>query len=101
MAGILIHEFTHFYNHYKENRKELTKDLKESEAELATLIFGSYFNLNIEGAYKYLAMYKNDRDLIKCFDTAYKTFEYVLDGSKNQKGLEAILEGQKIKLSDN
>ena len=95
MAGILIHEFCHYYNHYKENRKELTKDLKESEAELCTLIFGSYFNLNIEGAYKYLSMYKNDRDLIKCFETAYKTFEYVLDGSEKQKGLESILEGQK------
>ncbi|UUV17570.1 ArdC family protein [Fusobacteria bacterium ZRK30] len=95
MAGILIHEFTHYYNHFKENRKELNKDLKESEAELCTLIFGSYFNLNIEGAYKYLSMYKDDRDLIKCFETAYKTFEYILDGSENHKGLESILEGQK------
>ena len=95
MAGILIHEFTHFHNHFKENRKELTKDLKESEAELATLIFGSYFNLNIDGAYKYLSMYKENRDLIKCFETAYKTFEYVLDGSEIQNGLESILEGQK------
>jgi len=95
MSGILIHEFTHYHNHFKENRKELTKDLKESEAELATLIFGSYFNLNIEGAYKYLSMYKDNRDLIKCFETAYKTFEYVLDGSESTKGLVAILEDQK------
>lgn len=95
MAGILVHEFTHFHNHFKANRKELTKDLKESEAELATLIFGSYFNLNIEGAYKYLSMYKDDRDLMKCFETAYRTFEYVLDGSESKKGLEAILEDQK------
>lgn len=95
MAGVLIHEFTHYYNHFKENRKDLNKDLKESEAELATLIFGSYFNLNIEGAYKYLSMYKDNRDLIKCFETAYKTFEYILDGSENHKGLETILEGQK------
>ena len=95
MAGILIHEFTHYHNHFKENRKELTKDLKESEAELCTLIFGSYFNLNVEGAYKYLSMYKDDRDLMKCFETAYKTFEYILDGSENQKGLESILENYK------
>lgn len=95
MAGVLIHEFTHYYNHFKENRKDLNKDLKESEAELATLIFGSYFNLNIEGAYKYLSMYKDNRDLIKCFETAYKTFEYILDGSENHKGLETILEGKK------
>ena len=94
MAGILIHEFTHFHNHFKENRIDLTKNLKESEAELATLIFGSYFNLNIDGAFKYLSMYKDDRDLIKCFDTAYRTFEYILDGSENHRGLQSILEGQ-------
>ncbi len=98
MAGILIHEFTYYYNHFKENRKELNKDLKESEAELCTRIFGFYFNLNIEGAYKYLSIYKYNRDLIKCFDTSYRTFEYILDDLENHKGLEVILEAQKIRI---
>ena len=96
MAGVLIHEFTHFWNHYKENRYKLTKNIKESEAELCTLIFGSYFNLNINGAYKYLSMYRKERDIGQCFETAYRTFEYIIDGSENKRGLESILGGHKI-----
>lgn len=93
MAGILIHEFFHYHNHYEGNRKELTKDLKETEAELCTLIFGSYFNLNIEGTYKYLAMYRKDRDLVSCFDKAYNTFSYIIDGTESKRVLESILGG--------
>jgi len=96
MAGVLIHEFTHFWNHYKENRYKLTKNIKESEAELCTLIFGSYFNLDINGAYKYLSMYRKERDIGQCFETAYRTFEYIIDGSENKRGLESILGGYKI-----
>jgi len=94
MAGVLIHEFCHYNNHYKGNRRELTKDLKETEAELCTLIFGSYFNLNINGAYKYLSMYRKERDLASCFDKAYNTFNYIIDGYGNKRGLKSILEGQ-------
>ncbi|GLI57313.1 hypothetical protein PM10SUCC1_28270 [Propionigenium maris DSM 9537] len=94
MAGVLIHEFHHYYNHYKENRAELTKDLKETEAELCTLIFGSFFNLDIEGTYKYLAMYRKDRYLTYCFEKAYNTFIEILEGSENKVGLESILEAQ-------
>lgn len=97
MAGVLIHEFTHFWNHYKENRDKLTKNIKESEAELCTLIFGSYFNLDINGAYKYLSMYRKERDIGQCFETAYRTFEYILDGSENKKGLESLLGGRNVK----
>lgn len=95
MAGVLIHEFCHFHNHFKENRKNLTKDLKETEAEITTLIFGSYFNLNIEGGFKYLAMYRKDRDLISCFEKSYSTFIDIIDGCGNKRGLKSILEGQK------
>lgn len=90
-AGILIHEFAHYHNHYKENRKKLTKDRKESEAEITTLLFGSFFNLNIDGTYKYLSMYRKERDLSSCFETAYKTFEYILDGKSGISGLEHFL----------
>lgn len=96
MAGVLIHEFCHYHNHFKENRKDLTKDLKETEAELTTLIFGSYFNLNIEGGFKYLAMYRKDRDLSACFEKAYSTFNDIIDGYGNKMGLESILGGQNI-----
>ena len=83
-----------YHNHYKENRRELTKDLKETEAELCTLIFGSYFNLNIEGAYKYLSMYRKERNLAECFEKAYSTFIGILDGFEGERGLEWILKGQ-------
>ena len=94
MTGVMVHEYSHYHNHYGENRKELSKNQKESEAELTTLIFGSYFNLNINGTYKYLSMYRKDRDLAFCFEKAYSTFIGILDGSENKKGLELILEGQ-------
>jgi hypothetical protein len=96
MAGVLVHEFHHYYNHFGDNRKDLTKDLRETEAELSTLIFGSYYKLNIEGAFKYLSMYRKDRDISSCFEKAYRTFEYIIDGSENYKGLESILGGHKI-----
>ncbi|GLI57789.1 hypothetical protein PM10SUCC1_33030 [Propionigenium maris DSM 9537] len=94
MTGVLIHEFAHYHNHFGDNRKELTKNQKESEAELTTLIFGSFFNLNIEGAYKYLSMYRKDRNLAECFEKAYSTFISILDGFEGKRGLEWILKGQ-------
>lgn len=93
MAGILIHEYYHYMNHFGEDRRELSKDQKETEAELATLIFGSYFKLNIEGGYKYLAMYRKGRDLSACFEKAYRTFIHMIEGTESKKGLEVILEG--------
>ena len=92
MSGILIHEFIHFHNHFKENRKDLSKDERETEAELGAILYGSYFNLKIDGGYKYLAMYRSQRNLEKCFDAALKTFEYILDGKLGILGLESILE---------
>lgn len=91
MTGVLIHEFAHYHNHFGDNRRELTKDQKESEAELTTLIFGSFFNLDVEGAYKYLSMYREERNLSECFEKAYKTFIGILDGSGEKRGLEWIL----------
>lgn len=90
-AGILIHEFSHYHNHYGENRSKLTKNQKESEAEITTLLFGSFFNLNIEGTYKYLSMYRKERDLSSCFEISYKTFEYILDGSSEVQGLNNFI----------
>jgi antirestriction protein ArdC len=94
MSAILVHEFTHYHNHFSDNRKDLSKDRKETEAELGSLIFGSYFGLDVEGTYKYLAMYRDNRDLDRCFETAYKTFEYILDGNENIMGLDSMLEAQ-------
>ena len=93
MAAILVHEFSHYFNHYKENRKNLTKDEKESEAEITAMIFASYFGLNHENRFKYLAMYRKNRELDKCFSTALNTFDYILSGDNSKNGLKTILEG--------
>ena len=93
MSSVLVHEFLHFHNHYKDNRKKLSKNEKETEAELGAILYGSYFNLSIDGGYKYLAMYRGKRDLEKCFETAISTLEYILDGRGDITGLESILEG--------
>ena len=95
MAAVLIHEFAHLHNHFKENRKTLTKDQKETEAEITAMIFASYFNLNHENRFKYLAMYRKNRDLDKCFTTALNTFDYIILGVNGKNGLETILEGLK------
>ena len=92
MSSVLVHEFLHYHNHYKDNRKKLSKDEKETEAELGAILYGSYFNLSIDGGYKYLAMYRSKRDLDKCFETAVSTLEYLLDGNGDITGLESILE---------
>lgn len=95
MAAVLIHEFAHFHNHYKENRKSLTKDEKETEAEITAIIFASYFNLNHENRFKYLAMYRKNRNLDKCFTTALNTFDHLLLGEDGKSGLKSILESFK------
>ena len=95
MAAVMIHEFSHFYNHYKDNRKSLTKDEKETEAEITAMIFAAYFNLNHENRFKYLAIYRKNRELDKCFSTALSTFNYILSGEDGKSGLESILQSLK------
>lgn len=95
MAAVLVHEYSHFHNHYKDNRKSLTKDEKETEAEITAMIFSSYFNLNHENRFKYLAMYRKNRNLDKCFTTALDTFNYILSGEDGKSGLKSILESLK------
>ena len=55
------------------------------------MIYGSYFNLDISGKYKYLAGYRKGIDLGKCFNTALKTFELLIYGNEEKKGLNEIL----------
>lgn len=91
MSGTLVHEFIHFMNHFKKERKKINKNEEETEAELGAMIYGSYFNLDISGKYKYLAGYRKGVDLGKCFNTALKTFELLIYGNEEKKGLNDIL----------
>lgn len=90
MAGILVHEFTHYLNHFGE--KKPSKNQMETEAELGAIIYGSYFNLDISGKYKYLAFYKEGVKLDEAFDTALSSFEQLLYGNMTKKGLIDLLE---------
>ena len=91
MAGTLMHEFTHYLNHFEEKRK-VTKNQIETEAEIGAMIYGSYFNLDISGKYKYLAFYKEGIKLDEAFDTALSSFEQLLYGTMGKKGLIDLLE---------
>lgn len=91
MAGTLVHEFIHFMNHFKKERKKINKNEEETEAELGAMIYGSYFNLDVSGKYKYLAGYRKGIDLGKCFNIGLKTFELLVYGNEEKKGLNEIL----------
>lgn len=45
-----------------------------------------------ENGFKYLAMYRKNRDLDKCFATALSTFDYLMSGENRKIDLKPILE---------
>lgn len=73
MTGIMVHEYIHLKNHH--TGKKRSKNQEEVEAEIGSVIYGAYFNLDIKNLYKYIAIYSKDVDLQECFDMAYKTVE--------------------------
>lgn len=73
MTGIMVHEYIHLKNHYIGKKR--SKNQEEVEAEIGSVIYGAYFNLDIKNLYKYIAIYSEDTDLQECFDMAYKTVE--------------------------
>ena len=95
MCGTLLHEFTHFLNHFdKENKR--SRNQEEVEAEIGAMLFGAYFNLNISGKYKYIALWKNeDVRIDEAFDVALSSFEQFLYGFDNKKGLVDLFKEEK------
>lgn len=92
MCGTLIHEFTHYLNHFNEDNDK-SQNQEEVEAEIGAMLYGSYFNLDISGKYKYIALWKNENVKIdEAFDVALSTFEQFLYGFGNKKGLIDLLE---------
>ena len=86
MCGTLMHEFTHVINHFENNGKSINQE--EVEAEIGAMLYGSYFNLDISGKYKYIALWRNKEvNLDIAFDTALSSFEQFLYGFKDTKGL--------------
>lgn len=95
MCGTLLHEFTHYLNHFdKENKR--SRNQEEVEAEIGAMLFGAYFNLNISGKYKYIALWQNkDVRIDEAFDVALSSFEQFLYGFDDKKGLVDLLEDEK------
>ena len=91
MSGTLMHEFTHYLNHFKEDVK--SQNQEEVEAEIGAMLYGSYFNLDISGKYKYIALWKSkDVRPDEAFDVALSSFEELLYGSMDKKGLIDLIE---------
>ena len=95
MCGTLLHEFTHYLNHFdKENKR--SRNQEEVEAEIGAMLFGAYFNLNISGKYKYIALWQNeDVRIDEAFDVALSSFEQFLYGFDGKKGLVDLFEEEK------
>lgn len=93
MSGTLMHEFTHYLNHFTEESKGQNQE--EVEAEIGAMLYGSYFNLDISGKYKYIALWKDDDVRIdEAFDVALSSFEQLLYGTPNKKGLIDLIQGE-------
>ena len=93
MSGTLMHEFTHYLNHFKEDVK--SQNQEEVEAEIGAMLYGSYFNLDVSGKYKYIALWKSkDVRLDEAFDVALSSFEELLYGGIDKKGLIDLIEGK-------
>ena len=93
MSGTLMHELTHYLNHFGENPK--SQNQEEVEAEIGAMLYGSYFNLDISGKYKYIALWKSkDVRLGEAFDVALSSFEELLYGNMDKKGFIDLIEGK-------
>lgn len=90
MAGVMIHEFIHYNCHFNIGEK-FSKSIAEVEAELGTLIFGTHFNLDISGSYKYISSYRRGVDIEKSFEKVLKIIENLIYGSEEKEGIEEIL----------
>ena len=91
MSGALIHKFIHYFNHNENTEK--SQNQKEIEADIGAMLYGSYFNLDVSDVYKSIALWKNESvRLDEAFDVALSSFEELLYGSMNKKGLIDLIE---------
>jgi len=61
-SGVLVHETAHELLHDKESRKNMSKEIKEMEAEAVAFIVMDHYGVEIKSD-KYLALYKKSYDL--------------------------------------
>ena len=61
-AAVLVHEIAHEFLHDKEKRVELSKEIKEMEAEAVAFVVMDHYDIDIKSD-KYIALYKKSYDL--------------------------------------
>ena len=70
---VLVHELSHVLNHYGENRRELSKEQKELEAESIAYIIGQRMGIDTQVNVNYMAIYKKDYDLMSSIGAIVKS----------------------------
>lgn len=90
MAGVMVHEFIHYNCHFNDKEK-VSKSIAEVEAELGALIFGTHFDLDVSGTYKYLSSYRRGVDLEKSFEKVLGIVENLIYGNGDKQGIQEII----------
>ena len=92
MAAVMVHEFIHYNCHF-DNKEKISKSRAEIEAELGALIFGTHFDLDTSGTYKYLSSYRREVDIEKSFEKILGIMEKILYGNEEKRGIQEIILG--------
>ncbi|SDC30921.1 MULTISPECIES: ArdC-like ssDNA-binding domain-containing protein [unclassified Candidatus Frackibacter] len=93
-ASCLVHELAHELLH-KENNEELTKEIKELEAEAVAFIVMDHYNVELKSS-KYLALYKKSYDLKESLDRISRVSKEIINFTKDylkneeQQGIKKI-----------
>lgn len=90
MAAVMVHEFIHYNCHF-DNKEKISKSRAEIEAELGALIFGTHFDLDTSGTYKYLSSYRRGIDLEKSFEKVLEIMEQLIYGTEEKQGIQGII----------
>ncbi len=90
MAAVMVHEFIHYNCHF-DNKEKISKSRTEIEAELGALIFGTHFDLDTSGTYKYLSSYRRGVDIEKSFEKVLGIMEQLIYGTGDKQGIQGII----------
>ncbi len=90
MAAVMVHEFIHYNCHF-DNKEKISKSRAEIEAELGALIFGTHFDLDTSGTYKYLSSYRRGVDIEKSFEKVLGIMEQIIYGTDEKQGIQDII----------